>query len=208
VKLPEIAVLIVVSGFRIPETGFVRSVGCLHVSGAVEQTKKKIYFFVLIVLERSGMSEVKTIYLAGAMERAGEYGAVWRSELTPHLISLGYDIWNPYMEEGKTGINVSELAALKKHDFKAYMQFCQKIVDYDIAHLLKCSAVACRIDRPTLQGAGTFGELTFCRINKIPVYAWIDLPGGEYDVPSWAMGCVTSFSTSKEGFYAIIPAAG
>lgn len=153
------------------------------------------------------MSSKPTIYLAGGMEKAGAYGAIWRKEITPHLESLGYEVWNPYLEELNVGIDVKGLSNLKENDFKGYLKFCKDIVDYDIAVLVKCAAVAVRIDKSVLQGAGTFGELTVCRLYKVPVYAWIDLPNGEMDVPAWAMGCLDEYTTDKEEFYKMIPQA-
>jgi hypothetical protein len=196
----------VVSGFRTRGIGFARNAAFPPVLVVDDLITRKKFSFVLIVLPRRNVVSSK-IYLAGAMERAGEYGAVWRDEITPHLETLGYRVWNPYKEELNTGITVPELAALKKADFAEYTRFCRRIVDYDIDNLLTCSIVACRVDAPTLKGAGTFGELTVCRMKGIPVYAWIDLPGGEYDVPAWAIGCLTKFSHTKEDFYASIPPA-
>ena len=44
-------------------------------------------------------------------------------------------------------------------------------------------------------------------MNKIPVQAWINLPHAEYSVPSWAMGCLTKFTSDKKLFYDTIPKA-
>jgi hypothetical protein len=151
------------------------------------------------------MEDRHTIYLAGAMEKAGPYGAIWREEITPHLERLGYTVWNPYKEEINVGIGPEGLVTLKYTDFAQYKSYSEKIVDYDLQGLFSCAAVACRIDEATLQGAGTFGEITFCRWMKIPVFAWVDLPAGVYDVPSWALGCITEFSETKGGFYSMIP---
>ena len=148
-----------------------------------------------------------TIYLAGGMEKAGEYGAIWRSDITPHLENLGYEVWNPYTEEMNVGINVSKLADLKKSDYDKFLSYCRKIVEYDISALVKCAAVAVRIDESVLQGAGTYGEITVCHLYKVPVYAWIDLPNDRYDVPAWAMGCLTEYTYDKDEFYAMIPSA-
>ena len=149
-----------------------------------------------------------TVYLAGGMEKAGDYGRIWRKDITPHLENLGYRVWNPYTEEMNVGINVESLAQLKQDDYDSYLEYCRKIVDYDIKCLLDCSLVAVRIDESVRQGAGTYGELTVCRLYHVPVYAWIDLPNGKYDVPSWAMGCVTHYTYNKEEFYKSIPTAG
>lgn len=148
-----------------------------------------------------------TIYLAGGMEKAGEYGAIWRAEMTPHLEGLGYHVWNPYTEEMNVGIGVESLAELKRKDYEQFLKFSRKIVEYDISALVQCSAVAVRIDDSVLKGAGTYGEITVCHLYNVPVYAWIDLPNGRYDVPAWAMGCLTEYTYDKDEFYAMIPNA-
>jgi len=153
------------------------------------------------------ISSKPSIYLAGGMEKAGEYGSIWREEITPHLESLGYTVWNPYKEELNVGIGPKGLADLKESNYSEFLKYCRKIIDYDIASLLKCAAVAVRIDASVLVGAGSYGELTFCHVHKIPVYAWIDLPRGKLDVPSWAMGCLTAYTCTQEDFYASIPVA-
>ena len=147
------------------------------------------------------------IYLAGGMEKAGEFGAIWRERITPHLESHGYTVWNPYKEEIKVGIDVTRLAVLKDTDYEKFIMFIQRVIDHDINALKTCSAVAVRIDDSVLKGAGTYGELTLCRIFNIPVYAWIDLPNGKKDVPSWAMGCLTEYTTDKEEFYGMLAKA-
>lgn len=153
------------------------------------------------------MYEPPAIYLAGGMEKAGEFGSIWRRDITPHLEKLGYSVWNPYVQQLNVGIGVESLGELKKKDYSKFLEFCRKIVSYDINALQDCCAVAVRIDESVLKGAGTYGEITMCALWGIPVYAWIDLPNGELDVPGWAMGCVTKYTTDKEEFYNTIPPA-
>lgn len=152
-------------------------------------------------------SYLPSIYLAGGMEKAGEFGSIWRSDMTPHLESLGYEVWNPYTQELNVGVGVEKLQELKETDYDAFLNYCQNIVDFDIAALVECAAVAVRIDGSVLKGAGTYGEITVCRLYNVPVYAWIDLPNGKKDVPSWAMGCLTQYTCDKEEFYDMIPKA-
>lgn len=152
-------------------------------------------------------SKKPIVYLAGGMERAGENGKIWRRDITPHLKALGYDVWNPYKEEVKVGISTKSVAALKRTNYTQYLFYIRRIIKHDIEHLLQCSLVVTLIDQSVLNGAGTFGELTYCFMNDIPVHAWIDLPANEYGVPSWAMGCVTEFKINKKSFYDSIPNA-
>jgi hypothetical protein len=153
------------------------------------------------------MSGKPSIYLAGGMEAAGAYGSIWREEITPFLENLGYEVWNPYTQEMNVGIDVKSLKHLKETDFKSFIAYSSKIVDYDIAALQQCACVAVRIDESVLKGAGTYGEITVCRLFNIPVYAWIDLPRAEKDVPSWAMGCITEYTSDVKKFHEMIPPA-
>lgn len=146
-------------------------------------------------------------YLAGAMEKAGEYARTWRAEITPHLEALGYRVFNPCLEEMKVGIDVPSLLQVKNTDFLAYKRWMEQIVDYDLAALESCDLVVCLLDYAVLSGAGTYGELTLARRLGMPVYAWVDLPRGAYDLPGWALGCLTTYHETKEEFYAAIPAA-
>ena len=106
------------------------------------------------------MSNKPIIYLAGGMEKAGEFGRTWRTNITPHLETLGYEVWNPYEKELEVGTGPEKIAELKYTDYKAFLKCCQKIVDYDIGCLVACRAVAVRIDDSVLRGAGSYGELT------------------------------------------------
>jgi hypothetical protein len=153
------------------------------------------------------ISVSNVVYLAGAMEKAGPRGLEWRSKITPHLEKLGYRVWNPYKEELNVGINVTDLMRLKKKDFDSYTYFCHKIVDYDLQHLLRCSIVVTLLDQACQEGAGTYGELTVCRLYGVPVYALIDRENGIKDIPAWAVGCLTKYTEDPEEFYSMLPTA-
>jgi len=157
--------------------------------------------------EGSSVKSKPLVYLAGAMEKAGPFGAAWREEITPYLEDLGYKVWNPYKEEINAGITVGELSRLKITDFPAYKKHCENIIDYDLSQLVDCSLVVCLLDWAVQLGAGTYGELTVCRLHKIPVYAWINRRKGEKGIPGWALGCLTEYVTTKEDFYKLIPPA-
>lgn len=138
-------------------------------------------------------TKISKAYLSGGMEKAGEYGKVWREKATPYINSLGYSVWNPYIEERKLGVSLLKLNHLKQTDKVGYKKMCEQIVNHDLEHLQDCSAIICRIDESVLKGAGTYGELTVARLLNIPVYAWIDLPNGIQDLPAWCFGCLTDY---------------
>ena len=173
-------------------------------SGVEDLITWRNYTSAQSVLTKKDQRKMRKVYLAGGMEKAGEFGSIWRERITPHLESCGYTVWNPYVEEVKIGVNVKTLAMLKESNYDKFLMYIQRIVDHDLAALKTCALVAVRIDDSVLKGAGTYGELTMCRLFDIPVYAWIDLPNGERDVPSWAMGCLTDYTTDKHEFYSML----
>jgi len=165
----------------------------------------RIFFFALNVLRKKEvMSSKPVIHLAGTMEKAFDHGIEWREKITPVLERLGYAVANPCITE-TTVVPPQEFLSAKKNDFNLYKQMAAAIVDFYLNLIEGCIAVFVRIDEPTLQGAGTFGEITFCKWKNIPVYAWIDLPEGKYGVPGWAMGCVTTYAESYKEALALVP---
>ena len=152
------------------------------------------------------MRSKPAIYLAGAMEKAADGGKGWREEITPILTRMGYLVVDPCITESTVADPVG-LAEAKCNDFARYKRLAEDIVTFDLDLIEGCAGVFVRIDTPTLKGAGTFGEITFCRRNDIPVYAWIDLPEGKYEVPGWAMGCLTTYAETHEEALALVPPA-
>lgn len=148
-----------------------------------------------------------TVYLSGGMEKSGEAGVHWREEITPLLEQRGYTVFNPYRQPWNREITPEEMRHLRDHDFSLFMDSMRKKIDLDLSKLVGCAAAVVKIDDSVLGGSGTFGELTLCYYYKIPVYAWVDLPGGIEDVPLWALGCLTSITCSRDYFYSSIPRA-
>lgn len=145
------------------------------------------------------------VYLAGAITAAADKGSRWRFEITPHLHSLGYDTFNPLIEQPiLSGVTREELDRLKKEDVFLYQEACQKIVQTDLNVLTKSNAVVCKLD---VFSAGTYGELTVAKILNIPIFAWIDLEGGLVSLPNWVAGCIDHYSLHELDFYKLIPSA-
>lgn len=148
------------------------------------------------------------VYLAGSIMEAKDGGVGWRADITPHLDTLGYQIFNPVFDQPRiSGISKDSLLSLQKTDIVKYHEAATKIVDTDLTILNKASLLLVKIDEGVLKGSGTFGELTVAHMRGIPVFAWIDLPKGVFSVPSWAFGCVNYYTVQEREFYKMIPTA-
>ncbi len=147
-------------------------------------------------------------YLAGAITAAKDGGAAWRADITPHLINLGYQIFNPVFDQPRlSGISRELMAAQKLTDSEGFHKSCKKVVDTDLEVLRSSKILIAKIDEAVLKGAGTFGELTVAHLYHIPVFAWISLPGGANDLPDWALGCIDHYTVHERDFYKMIPSA-
>jgi nucleoside 2-deoxyribosyltransferase len=159
------------------------------------------------MFEDGSIKQKPLVYLAGSIMAAKDGGLAWRADITPHLNNLGYTLFNPVYDQPRlTGISKDSLLSLQKTGkIDDYQKACNTVVDTDISILKKASIVVAKIDEGVLNGAGTFGELTVARMLGIPVFAWIDLPGGINQVPAWAFGCITHYTVQEREFYKMIP---
>jgi len=156
--------------------------------------------------ETANIKEAPLAYLSGAIANAPDGGAGWRNDIIPHLSALGYRIYNPVTDQPKaTGVSRDVLKEQLKSDLDAYQVSCQKIVKADLQAICHANIVVARIDK--YLSAGSYGELTVARMKDIPVFAWVDLPGGIKSLPAWAVGCITHFSLHGLDFYKLIPSA-
>ena len=205
------------SGFKIPATGFARNVNYPRVSVAVDSTMSKKSSSVPIVLQEkekmikymNGRLDVApVVYLAGGVEHAKDSGRTWRNEVTPTLMAKGFQVWNPVEHQKEVaGYSPEEVRELKNGNFSEYAKAARKVVEVDLKKVSECELIVCKIDESALAGAGTFGELTFARAAGIPVFAWIDLPEGIKQLPSWVVGCLDWCTNSKQELLHKIPRA-
>jgi hypothetical protein len=161
------------------------------------------------MFEDGSIKQKPLVYLAGSIMAAKDGGMAWRADITPHLYSLGYRLFNPVFDQPRlTGISRDSLLSLQKvGKVDEYQKACSTVVDTDLSILKKADIVVVKIDEGVLSGAGTFGELTVARMLNTPVFAWIDLPGGISQVPAWAFGCLTHYTVQEREFYKMIPSA-
>ncbi len=158
------------------------------------------------MFEDGSIKQRPLAYLAGSITQAHDGGAGWRTDITPHLLNLGYDIFNPVIDQPKlSGISRKLLAEQKLTNTGEYQKSCTKIVDTDLEVLKRSKIVIAKIDEAVLKGSGTFGELTVAHMYHIPVFALIALPGGANAVPEWAFGCIDHYTVHELDFYKMIP---
>jgi len=133
-----------------------------------------------------------SVYLAGAMEYAPDFGMDWRRALTPILINMNYIVINPCLTTPHTLSNTK----LDK-DLDSYRQeIREKIILPDLKLIDGCDLIIVNWDKYVKFGGGTHGELTYALINNIPVYLIESIPREE--IPGWILGCTTKTFQSIE----------
>ncbi len=139
------------------------------------------------------------VYLSGAMEYAPGHGKHWRAEITPLLLSLGHQIYDPAQDE-KKDLSDEEMAnfrAWKSSDLERFQQTIRKIIAYDLDIVEReTDYIICHWDEYAMKGAGTHGELTLAHRLGIPVYLVTSLPITQ--VSGWILGCSTQVFSSFE----------
>lgn len=151
-----------------------------------------------------------SIYLGGAMEKAKDLGAHWRTELTPFLEGLGFEVLNPNLFEPRQLKNLKpnrlpeyletrdNLTIKPKcwHDLKfakddrlfaRFQKYMQRIIRFDLSLVRnETSYMIVLWDTPASQGAGTHAEITEAFMNNVPVYMVATT-----EVPAWLLGGIT-----------------
>jgi len=162
----------------------------------------------MMKFEDGRLKQPPVVYLSGGMEYSKDEGVGWRNDITPHLKSLGYRVFNPVIEQVRgLGYSVASVKDLKTGDFLEFREIASRIVDSDLYEVSNSELVVCKIDDSVLKGAGTIGELTLCRYKSIPVIAWVTVDGGPSSLPTWLLGCLSRITVHEKEFYSIIPPA-
>src|SRR3954453_16381521 len=97
-------------------------------------------------------------YLAGAIEYAADLGKGWRAELTPFLLQLGHQVYDPALDEMKnlSAEEARDFRAWKTTDLPRFQQTIRKIIAYDLDLIeQRCDYVLCYWDEFAGRGAGT-----------------------------------------------------
>ena len=140
------------------------------------------------------------VYLAGGMEYAKD-GRTWRTTASTKLKRKDIETWDPYIEEKKLSLT-KEISFLKECDkekhFERINKFIKGLVYLDLSTVeKKADVLLVKYDKSVIRGAGTHAEISLATYKNKPVHVWLSgLTLNE--VPSWAIGCFTTVSSSLE----------
>lgn len=119
--------------------------------------KKIVQFFNKLFFTTKATSKAKRVYLCGSMSGLKNYGAGWRKRVKKHLLSLGYEVFDPCVEEAGTP------------DWESMTQSQREgIILKDIGYIDKqADLVVCYF---TGYSTGTVSELTHAFYKGIPIH--------------------------------------
>ncbi len=141
--------------------------------------------------------QVKTAYLAGAMEFARDGGAGWRREITEWLAQhLGHRVLDPthFEHDQLSEEDKGRLPGLKNGNLPELRRLARRIVLYDLEMLLeRADYVVCYWTEETQRGCGSAGEITMAAWAGKPVYLLLDYPRER--MSTWMAGCTTAIFT-------------
>jgi hypothetical protein len=132
------------------------------------------------------------VYLCGAIEYSPDHGKAWRGEITPFLLALGHDVYDPALDEKKTlsDEEVQDFRKWKDSNLLRFQGTVRKIIDYDLDWIeRKCDYIVAFWDEYAGRGAGSQGELTLAYRRGIPVYLVSAVPVSQ--ISGWILGCAT-----------------
>ncbi len=138
-------------------------------------------------------------YLSGSIEYSADLGKGWRAEITPFLLELGHQVYDPAADEKKNLADeeVRGFRAWKTTNVSRFQETVRKIIAWDLDWIEKrCDYVICYWDEAAARGAGTQGELTVAHRRGIPVYLVLGMPAGS--VSGWILGCATQMFENFE----------
>lgn len=141
------------------------------------------------------MKKLKTVYLAGPIEKAGDQGLNWRKKIIPSLKKLGFTIYDPVaLEKNKTGYNIDKALKIidslkKKKNKKKFIEFVSRIQDFDITLVRKVDFLIVYFPE------GIFSSGTTCEIWDAYIYPQLTgkekkpilAVGNFYKIPSWTL---------------------
>jgi len=140
-----------------------------------------------------------TAYLSGGMQFAKGEGADWRFEMGKWLKEvLRHRAIDPVQESKRLKARLRARGQQlngSKRTGGAWPSFFRQIVDADCRFVSKeANYLICLWNSSARRGAGTQGELTVARVNRIPVY--LVSKTRLQDLPGWIQGCTTRHFSS------------
>ena len=165
-----------------------------------------------------------TVYLAGAMEASADLGSGWRSEISPFLESLNFEVLNPcnFEPHQLKGLQPNRLPeyytdnltckqikpkhwhelknASEKHLYDRFLKYMRRIVQYDMNLVNNGTNVLIVLwNEEAAKGAGTHAEVTAAYLKNIPIYCV-----AECDIPAWLKACMSEICLDFEALKATL----
>lgn len=139
------------------------------------------------------------VYLSGAIEYAPDRGRSWREAITPFLLELGHEVYDPARDERKnlTPEEQEHFRGWKKSDLPRFQAVMRKIIAYDLDWVEhRSDYLIAYWDDYAARGAGTQAELTLAHRRGLPV--WLVLGQPVERTSGWILGCATEIFTEFE----------
>ena len=169
------------------------------------------------------MKAKPSVYLAGGIEHAKEFGEDWRDAITPFLDDLGFDVLDPtkleplqlkglrptclpatiILEDG-TEVPIKHwhelLDSADPKQYKRGMRYMGRIIRFDM-HVVREEAdyIIVFWDQAAANGAGTHAEITEAFLCNKPVYMV-----ESQTPPKWLRGCCSERFETWAELYAFL----
>jgi len=133
----------------------------------------------------------KTVYLIGAIDRANDLGATWRSEIQTVLKDkFNLNVYNPLEKPINIGIEDEESRKNRKvlkqsKNFEEFSKDIKLIRRVDLRMVDKSDFIICYIDLDVFM-CGTFEECSLANRQKKPVIVFCKQ--GVENIPDWLFG--------------------
>jgi len=140
-----------------------------------------------------------SVYLAGAIERAPDFGRVWREDFETWASNHDVVCVNPCKNEHNL---ISDAGLEDEADFldlqhtnpPRFKEVMQGIIDYDLDIVDEVDAIVVYYNEFVPAGAGSQGEITYAYRTGKPVY----LVQAIEKLPGWIVGCTTKIFDTIE----------
>lgn len=129
-------------------------------------------------------------YLAGAIDKAEDFGRGWRIEVSDFLNQIGVEVFNPCSKPqhliNESGECVKYRHALKKKgQFEEVAAIMKEIRHIDLRMVDVCDFLIVHLDND-IRTCGTWEEIFTANRSKKPIL--IHIEQGKENVPDWVLG--------------------
>jgi hypothetical protein len=149
----------------------------------------------------------KLIYLAGGQQYSQDKGVGWRRTVAPIFDKMGFDVFDPTLEEKWVIDDYGDSWTRLKDDSKTWptwFELGRRIINFDrdIFFHKHTDAILVYWDESACRGGGTKSEITWAADKGIPVYVVTDEPR-EIAIPKmplWTCGGIGNPSNVVDTF--------